>query len=109
MSNEESLREVFLEVTEEMLRAQLRAVRRLQGDHHEPKRSRSGRSQMDIVQDILQREGRPLHITQIIERAACIHQVTLDRESVVSALSKRIRRGDRFIRTAANTFDLKRS
>jgi hypothetical protein len=34
-------------------------------------------------------------------------ELTLDRESIVSALSKRVVRQDRFIRTGKNTFALK--
>jgi hypothetical protein len=34
------------------------------------------------------------------------HQVALDRESIVSALSKRVARRDRFARTGPNTFSI---
>jgi len=34
------------------------------------------------------------------------HGVTLDRESIVSALTKRVARKDRFARTAPNTFSV---
>ena len=45
----------------------------------------------------------PLHLTEIVTRAAAAGKA-LDRDSVVSALTKRIRHADRFRRTAPNTF-----
>jgi len=61
---------------------------------------------MDMVTDILQREGRPLHVTDILAAVQKRFGVELDRESVVSAMSKRVARQDRFMRTAPNTFAL---
>jgi len=63
-------------------------------------------SQVEMVYDILQSAGRHLHISEILTRVAKRHGVTLDRESIVSALAKRIARKDRFLRTAPNTFSV---
>jgi hypothetical protein len=62
---------------------------------------------LSIAFDILQEAGQPLHITEIIEKAQQRFARKLDRESLVSALTKRIARGDRFTRTAPNTFALR--
>jgi len=59
-----------------------------------------------MVIDILKREGRPLHISDILAAVQKRFGVELDRESVVSAMSKRVARQDRFMRTAPNTFAL---
>ncbi len=67
---------------------------------------RSGHSQLDVVFNILRAEGQPLHISEILARAAAAGSV-LERESVVSALTKRIQHADRFVRTAPNTFALR--
>jgi hypothetical protein len=56
--------------------------------------------------DLLASSGRPLHITALIERIATKFGVSVDRESLVSALSKRVKRKDRFSRTDKNTFAL---
>jgi hypothetical protein len=61
---------------------------------------------MDMVFDILKREGRPVHINDILSGVKKRFDVELDRESVVSAITKRIARQDRFMRTAPNTFAL---
>jgi len=103
----------FLDLTETLLNAQLSAVRKLRresypDDPSAPKRGRksSGRSQLDIIFDILSKSREPLHISEIIRQAKKSHQVDLDRESLVSALSKRVARRDRFMRCAPNTFAL---
>jgi hypothetical protein len=105
----EEIKQVILEAMEAGLDAQLRAVRRLRGPVAGPATPRrsEGMSQMDIAYDILGRARRPLHVGEIIERASKLHGVALDRESLVSALAKRVARGDRFVRTAPNTFALR--
>jgi hypothetical protein len=103
------IREVILDAMETGLEAQLRAVRRLRQPHSDvgqPRREK-GMSQTDIAYDVLRKARRPLHIKEIIERAAKTHGAQLDRESLGSAIVKRVARGDRFVRTAPNTFALR--
>jgi hypothetical protein len=101
------IREIFLDVTAESLEAQLKAVRRLQGQSASPGASKKSKSQVDMVHDILKAAGAELHINDILARAAKRFGVRLERESVVSALTKKVRRHDRFVRTGKNTFALK--
>jgi hypothetical protein len=65
-------------------------------------------SQLDFVEDVLAQTGEPLHVNEIIAKVKEAHHVDLDRESIVSALTKRVARNDRFVRTDKNTFGLKR-
>ena len=103
-----AIKEVILESISAGLEAQLRAVRRLRKEGEPVRREhRRGRSQIDIVADILKRAGKALHINEIVSRAQKNEGVKLDRESVVSALTKKVQRGDRFVRTGPNTFGLK--
>lgn len=107
MNNE--TKDLILSVFESSLEAQLRAVRRLrQGESSsvEP-RPHKGRSQVDMAFDILKKTRSPLHISQILERVQTHFGVTVDRESLVSSLSKKVARGDRFLRPAKNTFALR--
>ena len=102
-------RDVILGVFEASLEAQLRAVRRLrQGDAEsvEP-RSRKGRSQVDMAFDILKKSRTPLHVSLILEGIQAQFGVTVDRESLVSSLTKKVARGDRFLRPEKNTFSLR--
>ena len=89
------------------LEAQLRAIRRAKsGSPATPTREKRT-SQLDIVQDVLRRAGKPLHISEILDRVEKLHGRRLDRESVVSSLVKKIARGQRFVRTDKNVFALK--
>jgi hypothetical protein len=94
------------------LEAQLRAVRRLlhaEGRDSDKSLRRRSKSQVDIVEDILRKAGAPLHISEILSRAQKNFGVTLDRESVVSALTKKVSKGDRFERSDRNVFGLKQA
>ena len=96
-----------LHAVEISLEAQLKAVRRLRAGPREPKAAPKGTSQIDMVQDVLRRAGKPLHVSEIIERVQKLHGLTLDRESIVSTLTKKVNRADRFVRTDKNIFALK--
>jgi hypothetical protein len=96
-----------LRAFEVSLEAQLRAVRRLRTEPHEPKVARKRTSQIDMVHDVLRRAGKPLHVSEIIERVQKLHGFKLERESIVSTLVKKVIRGDRFVRTDKNVFGLK--
>lgn len=107
---DEKLRDALLEVMECSLDAQLRAVRRLRTSVPDDRKGavrskKSGRSQVDMAYDVLT-SGQPLHIQGIIAAIRERFGVEVDRESLVSALSKRVTRADRFQRIAKNTFSL---
>jgi hypothetical protein len=102
-------KDLILGVFEASLDAQLRAVRRLrrgQPATAKPPR-RSGLSQVDMAFDILKKARAPLHVSQILDRIQTQFGITIDRESLVSSLSKKVARGDRFLRPAKNTFSLR--
>ena len=101
-------RDLILSVFEASLEAQLRAVRRLrQGEQDAASpRPRKGLSQVDMAFDILRKTRSPLHVVEILSRIQAQFGVTVDRESLVSSLTKKVARGDRFTRTEKNTFGL---
>jgi hypothetical protein len=105
--DKEEIEEAVLHAFEISLEAQLKSVKRLRAGTIEEKPPLKGKSQVDMVYDILQRAGEPLHISEIIERVEKVHGIRLERESIVSSLVKKVRRGDRFIRTDRNVFGLK--
>jgi len=57
--------------------------------------------------DILKKARTPLHVSEIIHRIQTQFGVTVDRESLVSSLSKKVARQDRFLRPEKNTFSLR--
>jgi len=100
------LKNLILETIESSLDAQLRAVRRLRKGSP-PKDTTplsTRRSQVYMAYDILRKSPAPLHISELLDRIQASFGVSVDRESLVSSLSKKIARGDRFLRTAKNTF-----
>ena len=105
---ESKIPEWFLSFHESLFSAQLRAVRQLKS----PKAKKGkrvedkGMSNMDMAIDILQRAQRPLHISEIIAQVKTKHGVTLDRESLVSALVKKVHRRQGLSRSAPNTFEI---
>ena len=101
--------DLILSVFEASLEAQLRAVRRLrQGEPSSTKpRTRKGLSQVDMAFDILKKARSPLHVSEILQRIQTQFSLSVDRESLVSSLTKKVARGDRFVRPEKNTFSLK--
>ena len=104
----DDLRNTILDVFEASLEAQLRAVRRLRPTPGKPPSAPDSTrlSQVDMAYDILKKARSPLHISQILSRIHSAFAVPVDRESLVSSLTKKVARGDRFTRTAKNTFGL---
>ena len=106
---EDHLRDTVLETVEACLDAQLRAVRHLRrtGGEPAPPRVKKRMSQVDMAYDILNKARKPLHIKELLERIEKAFQVAVDRESLVSSLTKKVMRGDRFVRTDRNTFGVR--
>jgi hypothetical protein len=105
---ESKVPEWFLSFYESLFSAQLRAIRQLNSP--KPRKTRQtgkkGMSNIYMVVDILQRAERPLHISEIIAQVKTKYGVTLDRESLVSALVKKVHRRQGLSRTAPNTFQI---
>jgi HB1, ASXL, restriction endonuclease HTH domain len=105
----DEIKDLILGVFEASLDAQLRAVRRLrQGPPDLPTpRPKKSLSQVDMAFDILKKARAPLHVSEILDRIQTQFGVAIDRESLVSSLTKKVARGHRFLRPAKNTFSLK--
>ena len=97
----------YLEIKRELLQAQLKVVYRHQRKTVPLGQKVKRTSNLTIVEDILQNSGQPLHISKIIQIAQKDYGVNLDRDSIVSALIKKINAGNIFVRVAPNTFALK--
>ena len=105
----DDIRDTLLSTIEASLDAQLRAVRRLRkGEKPDRKPLRKSRlSQVDMAYDVLKKSRTPLHVSELLDRIQSAFGVRVDRESLVSSLSKKIAHGDRFLRTRPNTFGLR--
>jgi len=105
----DDLKDIILSAFEASLEAQLRAIRRLRQSPAENALPRppKGRSQVDMAYDILKKARAPLHVSELLARIQSSFGVPVDRESLVSSLTKKVARGDRFLRTDKNTFGLR--
>lgn len=105
----DDLKDLILGAVEASLDAQLRAVRRLRQGEPATRtpRPRKGLSQVDMAHDVLKKARGPLHVSEILARIEAQFHVPVDRESLVSSLTKKVARGDRFVRTDKNTFGLR--
>lgn len=105
----DDLKATLLDVFEASLDAQLRAVRRLRRGPVTTTRParRNGLSQVDMAYDVLKKARAPLHVSDLLARIERTFGVAVDRESLVSSLTKKVARGDRFARTEKNTFGLR--
>ena len=98
----------FLQFYKELLQSQLKVVYRYQRQDPQLKKKLKRTSNLDVVEDILASANQPLHISKIIQIAKNDYNLTLERDSIVSAIIKKIRFGVRFERIAPNTFTLKK-
>ena len=100
-------REDLLDILTTAAEGQLRALRALRRHQLRPEpNAGKRRSNISIVEDILRSSSGPLHISEILTQAQERYQVQLSRESLVSALTKKVLDRHIFRRVGRNTFDL---
>ncbi len=95
----------YLLYQKEVAQAKLKVIERFQQQNSRHSKKRT--SNIDVVQNVLNNAGRSLHVSDIIQIAEQQYQVQLNRDSIVSAILKKINAGQTFVRTAPNTFALK--
>src|SRR4030042_738880 len=105
---ESKIPEWFSSFYESLFLAQLRTVRQLKSPkpRKAKEKEKKGMSNMNMSIDILRKAQKPLHISEIIAQVKTKYGVTLDRESLVSALVKKVHRRQGLSRTAPNTFQI---
>jgi hypothetical protein len=98
----------LLDILESTVRAQLRALLSLRSGERQapPREAPKRRSNTAIVEDLLREAGHPLHVSELIRLAQSRFGRTLSRESLVSALTKKVLEQRAFRRVGPNTFDL---
>ena len=96
--------ESYLQYQKEIAESKLKVINRFQKGI-KPKTKRT--SKIEIAKNVLHIAGRPLHVSEIIQLAKRDFEVDLDRDSIVSAILKKVKAGKSFIRTSPNTFALK--
>jgi hypothetical protein len=106
---EAKIPEWFISFYESLFSAQLRIIRQLKAPRKITAKPRMGKgmSNMYMALDILRQAKRPLHVSELLAQIKAKHGVTVDRESLVSALVKKVHRNQGVSRTAPNTFEVK--
>jgi len=99
--------EKFLKLQKDLLQSQLKTIYRYQQQGGSDKKKIKRTSKLDIVANILASSDQPLHISEIIRIAQQDYQTEMERDSIVSALVKKVKAGRQFVRVAPNTFALK--
>ena len=102
----------WAKLQEELLKAQIGVIRSFvrsaePGVHERKPSQAKSKSHIGIITDVLSAAGSPLHVSEIIRLVNEQYGITLDRESVVSAPTKKVKKGVMFIRTGPNIFGLK--
>ncbi len=97
--------ELYLQFQKELTESKLKVIKQFEKGGQTKPRKRT--SKIYISQNVLNAAGKPLHVTEIIRMAKKDYDVQLNRDSIVSAILKKVKSGKTFIRTAPNTFALK--
>jgi len=104
--SDDMIPEYLLEMHESLLLAQLHTIRQLRPSKAKDRKAAEskGMSNIEMAINILIRAQRPLHVSEIIAKVKTVHGASLDRESLVSALAKKLHKLPGLSRTAPNTF-----
>ena len=100
--------ELYLLYEREVAQFKLDLIRRLSGTAtvlEAPRQKRT--SNFSMIETVLVSAGKPLHVTEIIAAIEKEFAITLDRDSLSSAILKQVRKEKRFVRVAPNTFGLR--
>ena len=102
--------DLFLQYEREVALFKLDLIRRLSNEMPSPEKAPSKRMyKISMVESVLAAAGKPLHLKEIIVAIEKEFGVTLDRDSLASAIIKNVRKEKRFVYVAPNTFGLRQT
>lgn len=102
--------ELFLLYEKEVAEFKLGLIRKISGDAFLAGKARMKRtSNLSMIEAVLKAAGKPLHVSDIIAAVEKEFGVTLDRDSLSSAIIKQVHKEMRFVRVAPNTFGLRQT
>ena len=97
--------EHYLQFQKELTASKLKVIEHFQKGGRTKSKKRT--SKIEIACNVLDAAAKLLHVTEIVQMAKKNYDVQLDRDSIVSAILKKVKAGKTFIRTGApNTFAL---
>lgn len=102
--------ELFLLYEKEVAEFKLGLIRKISDDASPAGKARMKRtSNLSMIEAVLKAAGKPLHVSDIIAAVEKEFGVTLDRDSLSSAIIKQVHKEKRFVRVAPNTFGLRQT
>lgn len=103
----------LLAIAEMLLKAQLAVIEELRRKGGldaltAPEKSARGKrkSQTDLAYEVLDEAGKPLHILEIVKHINTKFGLQVTRNSLISAMLKKVARGQQFVKSGSNTFGL---
>ena len=100
--------DLFLQYEKEVAQFKLDLIRRLYSEAPNLEKASSKRMyKISMVESVLAAAGKPLHLKEIMAAIEKEFGVTLDRDSLASAIIKNVRKEKRFEYVAPNTFGLR--
>ena len=101
--------DIFLTYEKEVAEFKLQLIRRLtKSSGAATRQPDKSTSHMVMIKSVLASAGRPLHVSEIISMVAKKYGVSLERDSITSALTKKVRQ-EKLIRTGPNIFTLRQA
>lgn len=97
---------LFIEYEKQVAEAKLKIIHRMEGTQKDSTNQRT--SKMNAIINVLQSADKPLHVSEIIQQLKQKHALVLDRDSISSALIKKVNAGKLVIKTAPNTFAIQK-
>lgn len=95
----------YLKFQKAVTQSKIKVIEQFQKGDQRSSRKRT--SKIDIAYNVLHDAGKPLHVSEIVQLAKEVYDVQLERDSIVSAILKKVKADQTFVRTAPNTFALK--
>ena len=100
--------ELFIQYEKEVAQFKLALIQRLSGETvPSVPTSKKRTSNLSMIEAVLRAADKPLHVSDIIAAIEKEFSITLDRDSLSSAIIKQVRKEKRFVRVAPNTFGLR--
>lgn len=100
--------ELFMKYEKEVAQFKLELIQKLSGRASASEETPQKRtSNILMIEAVLIAAGKPLHVNDIIAAIEKEFGITLDRDSLSSAIIKQVRKEKLFVRVAPNTFGVR--
>lgn len=96
--------DIIIDFKEKMLNAQLKALRKMKKQETDQPTQKRCISKIETALYVLKSAGRPLHINELISEIQKQYSITVEKDSLVSALTKKLNKIKGLSKVGPNTF-----